>query len=791
MGRSKRKKSARIVQDTIERIEIPTRDMVELSYDLTQKGNNFLQCKSNLIFDHDVTDKVVKIIVRYNHGDELLAEDFANFMSSEVKKHSKHVYPVEKIVVGSDKQRIPELTPDLDPMEAVSLWLEKKPLPAGLKKKKVKQIFQDVFSRISLSDYKKVRAKPFTFASFGMDNWKCFRGRQKIDLSDGIYSVVGRYKGEVGRSNRTGKSALVSTVPYVLYNHAKASQDRLVNDGQESGWTFQKIKTEEENIVIGREVLRKGSAKVLVDGKEKNVTDGKEFIHDLIGLDKNDFLNSCFVTEGQLAGLLGESSSLIEKHIRRWIGIDLWDEVEKELQNLKKVNVKSLQKYIDDRSKQLEVKEKGKPSREEIKAIQMLIDGSQSEMEVRIAHNNRIESQQDDRELLDEYEEAKDIEKQSKRVEKDLEKLSKEVKSEKENYDFLCEGYRVFERDINSLSNALTDFDGKCPIDSVECPRAGDFNSGNKELDKKIELLESDQRKLGKKRDKLYDILLPKIREEKKLKLDKEQLDRARDTIARLKDKVKNIKIGSIGEEIDTLSVRKQIAELNKELASKENQIDYYNSAKKKSVELSSLIAPLEEEIAYLNYAILISSRRGIPSIQMEGTLKEIEQIANEILSRMGADHRLLVSFEKEVKSRKEEICSECGTYFLDKQKECSCGHKRGKAIVNELSFKINDKGVIRDFEEDSSGGRALLALSFRIALAKYLGLVVLFLDECDYALDAYFLESFVGMINSLTEIGFKQVFVISHKQKVADSFDRNILVTRGSEFSTVTLEGK
>lgn len=787
MGRSKRTK---IEKDTLERIEVPTREMIQLDYDLTKKGNKLLLHKDNLIFDHDVTDKVVKITVRYNYGDELLAEDFANFMSIEAKKYSKHVYPVEKIVVGTDKQRIPELTPDLDPMEAVDMWLANKPLPAGLKKKNIVSIFKDVFSRIDLSKYKRVQAKKFTFVSLGLDNWKCFRGRQKMDLIDGIYSVVGKYKGEVGRSNRSGKSALVSTVPYVLFGHAKASQNRLVNDDQEFGWTFQKVRTEQGNKTLGREVLKKGTASVFVDGKKMNVTDGKEFIHKMIGLNKDDFLNSCFVTEGQLAGLLGESSSTkTEGHIRRWIGIDLWDEVEKELVGLRKINREELVEYFNKRSGLLEIKELGKPKQKEIDELQKQLDEAHGEQKEQISHNARIVVQQDDLEMLEEYEKARGVVKKHKDIEKKLKVLSEEIGPKQELFDKLYEESKEIAREIKPLIDAISDFDGKCPIDSALCPRADDFNSDNKQLEKKITVLEKKREVNGIKSAKLHKELLPLVKEEDDLIRQKGYQDKAIDTVKRLKDKVKKISKKKIGEEIDLSFVEKSIRDLNKEIAEKKHQINVYKEAMKKVIYLTEQIGPLEQEIAYLNYAILISSKRGIPSIQMEGALKEIEQISNEILLRMGAEHRLLVSFEKEIKSRKEEICFDCGLHFALKQKECACGHKRGNAVASELSFKINDKGVIREFNEDSSGGRALLALSFRIALAKYLGLVVLFLDECDYSLDAYFLESFIGMINSLPEIGFKQIFVISHKQRVAESFSRNILITRGKDFSTVKLE--
>jgi len=785
MGRTRKRT---IEKGSLEIVKIPTRDMVELQFDLTKKGNKLLLTKNNLIFDHDVTDKIVKIVVTYNHGDELLAEDFSAFMFGEAKKHSKHVYPVEKKVIGNEKQRLPELSLAVEPIDAVQLWLKNKHVPAGLNQKKIIKIFSNVFSEISLVNYQQVKAKPFTFSAIGLENWKCFRNRQSVSLTDGIYSVVGQYKDQVGRSNRSGKSAFASVIPYVLWKEAKASQDRLVNDGQDSGWTYLKIIGENGESVIGREVLKKGAGKVVIDGIDNNTRDGEVVIDKLIGLGGNDFLNSCFVTEGQLAGLMGEKSTVVENHIRRWLGIDLWDEVSKTLKIEQTKLDRELNNLIRDRVNLLEVKEQGKPTKKEIDDLQKDLEQAYKEQKEQIAWNSDIERQQDDLELLNKYEEAKEVIKQNKTVEKDFEILSKGIMEQREKFDSCHENLKFISSQLEPLIDAIQDFDGKCPIDSAKCPRANDFNSGNLELQKKIDSLEKVEKSETQKSKVLHEWIYPRLREESDLEKLVIKFQRAKEFVKSLKDKVKNISTKKLGEEFDLTFVENGIRDLNNEIAEKKHQIKIYDVAMKKSIEISEKIEQIELEISYLNYSILICSRRGIPSIQMEGALRDIEEVANEIMKRTGAEHRLLVSFSKELKSKKETECFDCGSTFAQGQKECSCGHKRGNAIVNELSFQINDKGIIRNFEEDSSGGRALLALAFRIALAKHLGLVVLFLDECDYSFDEVNLEAFLGMIKSLSDFGFRQVFVISHKQKIYESLTSNIIITRGEEFSTVKL---
>jgi DNA repair exonuclease SbcCD ATPase subunit len=149
----------------------------------------------------------------------------------------------------------------------------------------------------------------------------------------------------------------------------------------------------------------------------------------------------------------------------------------------------------------------------------------------------------------------------------------------------------------------------------------------------------------------------------------------------------------------------------------------------------------------------------------------------------MGADHRVEFTFEEELKE-KARSCRGCGHAYEDgKARKCpECGAERGMRVSDKLTVRVRDAGHLQSFDQDSGGGKALLAFAVRVALARFLGASVLFLDEVCAELDDENLKLLVETIHKLPEFGFRQVFVISHRREVAEAMPRNIVVTRDPE---------
>ena len=163
----------------------------------------------------------------------------------------------------------------------------------------------------------------------------------------------------------------------------------------------------------------------------------------------------------------------------------------------------------------------------------------------------------------------------------------------------------------------------------------------------------------------------------------------------------------------------------------------------------------------------------------IESVLSGIESQANNLLGEMGVEHRLRFSFQKELK-KKAAACQVCGRVFARGELKCkACDAPRGNEVSDTMEVKVVDAGKLQSFDQDSGGGKALLALVVRIALARFLGLRILFLDEVCSNLDAENLNSVVEMIQRLPDLGFRQVFVISHRRDLLEQLNACVVITR------------
>jgi len=192
----------------------------------------------------------------------------------------------------------------------------------------------------------------------------------------------------------------------------------------------------------------------------------------------------------------------------------------------------------------------------------------------------------------------------------------------------------------------------------------------------------------------------------------------------------------------------------------------------------------LAGDLRVLRAVRLMFSSRGIPMAMVQESLRQIERQVNSILEKLGTDHRLRFETGRELKSL-AKVCRKCGAPFPDsaRVKKCTeCGADRPRERSDELRPMITEGSRKQTFDQDSGAGRALIALATRVSIALFLGAKVLFLDEVCGALDSYHLDLMIRLLQELPRMGFRQVFVISHQQEVADSIRQKIVATRIQE---------
>jgi exonuclease SbcC len=166
--------------------------------------------------------------------------------------------------------------------------------------------------------------------------------------------------------------------------------------------------------------------------------------------------------------------------------------------------------------------------------------------------------------------------------------------------------------------------------------------------------------------------------------------------------------------------------------------------------------------------------KKGVQALIIETALPEIEEHANDLLSRMtdNAMHlRLLTQREAKSKSARDS----------------------GGAIET-LDIVISDDAGTRPYEMYSGGEAFRINFALRVALSRLLArragapLQTLILDEGFGTQDPRGREALVGAINAITD-DFQLILVITHIEELKEAFQTRIEVVKGPDGSTFTMQ--
>ncbi|MGQ9903555.1 MAG: AAA family ATPase [Anaerolineae bacterium] len=159
--------------------------------------------------------------------------------------------------------------------------------------------------------------------------------------------------------------------------------------------------------------------------------------------------------------------------------------------------------------------------------------------------------------------------------------------------------------------------------------------------------------------------------------------------------------------------------------------------------------------------------KNGVPAMIIENILPELEDSANELLSRMTGG-RMNVRFETQRQTQKGDVSE-------------------------TLELRISDELGERLYEMFSGGESFRINFAVRIALSKLLAhragarLQTLIIDEGFGTQDAKGREALIDAIRSI-ESDFERIFVITHIDELKDAFPARIEVVKGAHGSIARL---
>jgi len=798
MARSKRKKTATVENQGFKYLDVSSRKIVVWNADLTTTKKT----KGVAVYDvkkMKLDDAIVKPTIRYAEGDEARAAEVEKEMLAYARKFAKHVYSVERIVVKSEKTRMPELVADVDPMDAVKLWMEKRPPLGGIPKNAVTVLISTYLKEVPKSKFERQMPEPVAVRSIFGESYGPFPETFCIDnISDGVHAVTARYKSSKGRSNRAGKSALMSAMELARYGtigSVKQGIDKYIHSGKK--FMIAGVGLENADGVVQKISRRigKSGAKLMVDDNLTKQSDA----HELFGrLTLDDFLRTQFVRAGDLHGLLAEGSTKIKTDMMRWHGLEGWGDVNKLItKDAGEIKTKLL--HIEARTNS--VAEYHEEAEIGIEQMQQQIKEAESEIEIMEASAGSVAERKLKYDELNKklsksvaISECLEVVKNSKQVKKKHKQLQDQLEKVESNLDEVNGRLSVLRGSLETSEKHLIKFSGNCPVDDAACPRVTEIVENANAIKNKcakfqinIDKENKTRKGLNDKRHELQELVDDALDAVREVNIADEYLEehgRTFDDIKKLENQVKKLDADETDDAFDLQDARNDLIDLKvtlKQYIERQEQIERDSKTHRQ----------LLKELSMLQYAAFITGKTGIPAMQIENASQSIEGMANDVLEKMGMEYRLEFAFEEEVKTRLAGSCRNCGHVFDSDERKCpSCDEKRGNAFNDVFKPMVREGKYLQTFSQDSDGGKAILALAVRVALARHLGIVSLFLDEVDGHLDDANLEAFIRLVHRLITDGyFKQVFVISHKHRIAEAIASNILVLRHDRWSEVGWE--
>lgn len=682
--------------------------------------------------------------------------------------------------------------------------------------------------------------------SVTIENFMPYRGSFTRTFAKGqIISIMAQYDGDLSRSNRAGKTSFLDAILFCLYGKSRSKRMvQLVHSGTDGAVVKVELEEEGEHFEIVRSVAADGKGKLELKGWEgAKKKASQEIIDQLIGMDYTEFMATAFFAQNDIDQFMQADPQAKKQILMRWLQQTNWPQYESAAGSYKakleerriklKASLDALggaidldalrQEAVELTKAQKKIETKRDKIQQQMALIQVEISkldqvtGFEEEATKLRAEIDKLRRNRPDgeafRAALDKVEAGlKKYPTISKLKFERAEQLNKEGLGRLGEIG--AEIKQVKER-LASIKSSMTGF---CPVLSAPCDRIEPDEKMIRAEEKRLEKLEAEQEERSQLTTKAAKVIQV-FEYQRDLTAKKDTLthklahaDGLEKQIASLEKKRRSL-LKKIPEDID---------DQRQELIDKLESLSRTNGDFK--VEISRLASRIGEAAATLKTARQAADRRqaaevdlrqieqelgdclfvsymfgknGIPSVEIENSFEQIEEDANLILERLNTSFHLEFESTRELKDW-EPACLMCGTLFERGERThiCQeCGTAREKKRRDELQLKIFEGDDERYFYMDSGGGKILLSVAIRLALIRLARLRkgsswgVLFLDEVFGQLDQANRTAMIELITKtiVRDLGFEQVFVISHDNDIQNAMPNRLIVNRvNNEYSEI-----
>ena len=529
----------------------------------------------------------------------------------------------------------------------------------------------------------------------------------------------------IASPNESGKSTLLEAISYALFGktRAKKDQDLIYNLATSDMVVELEFEVNRELIKVTRGRTLSGSNTFTIEGQGGKPSVLNKWLNSKLQLSYEDFTSLFYFKQGDIHQIMNSNKS---QYFSRWTSnLDCWLDYEKQ--------VKEVLKTLLDRKKEVLILVDKEP--ELIEDLNLL--------EGQLINNNLQEVilQQS----LSDHSSYLEAPNRLKEIRSELNHKNTQKSTLESHLSGLRSNYKTSNLSLNQLKV------GVCPI-----------------LESSCELLQASNQKKVNKLDKE----LGKLKQEATTV--KEHLDKLNNEITDLEIEARSLSEVGAAPMVDIKDLQKQLKQthyaqgvLNSRVEACKKQLDKLPEFKKKLVEI-------DQEINDYSFILKACGKNGIPNQILMAELKQVQDRANFILDAFNYPKQLLFEAYTELSSL-EKTCHHCGHNQFKNGLCCGCKSVRRKNRKYEPSIKVIDGSNKRDFSMESGGAQVIQSFAVRLACSIFLANLnnvsvdFLILDEVFGMLDKNNRSKAIELItsNKLNNLGFKQVFMISHSEDI------------------------
>lgn len=626
--------------------------------------------------------------------------------------------------------------------------------------------------------------------SVKLKNFMPFYGEQEIDLPEGIIHIRGKYSNNEDLSNRSGKSSFLTALYYGLFG---GKNSHLISDGEDS----MAVELCLDNSLI----LRRENGAAFLNGTRSTHSILDAIAIEYLKMSPIEFLNTLGAFQGNVYGFLATSPKAQKEFLLEYAdGKYDWDSMHAKLKDILSVlgdRIKLYESKINmleeelSKVKLVSVKELLVTSWLHLKAIRYELRESAEKEADRIVKasllKNKINELQDllhtNLKLSKIREQVKEEKIRYRRMIADLElRLSKypSITTLQTTVNALMESklkHEIQRKYLKERITAYTTSNGMCPILGKECPLQEDLKESAKKWIQELDELNTDYEKLIRRLEEAIE--------------NKAMVSELRDSWHRVNTQLLTLKepefrdIDELREEIESLCtqyrrISNEVAdEHRKKLFMEETRLsNLCNTLKSTLVQRAKyamekrLMESRLERILDRQKAVMVAAKlvspHGIPYIYLMNTLEKLESYTNKFLEKVGMKIQIIPFREL---ASLEDTCPIDGKKFGRDEMICSlCGSDRKRKIQEQIEIITADRQI--KWQEESGGGKAIIALGLRLGVFKLLKEYkqvkadFLIVDEAFSFLDTTNSELVLNMlIDSFKELELKQMFIVSHNE--------------------------